>query len=333
MCMARAAPASARAATIISFLTAHPARGFTISELARQLGMNIASAHATLAVLSDCGFVVRDPVHRTYVLGPALAVTGTAALDQHPAIGAATERAELLGAQIGTEVDIIAIAGRDIIVLARRGPVTPTASIGYPGDRSPLLAPFGAVFMAWAGDGAITAWLDRAALSAPVARLYRRQLAEVRDRGFSVTMMPALSTPAVRDAMSRLRAEPGDDLAEDRLADALRQGEGMILPLDGLAGTDEITYTAIAAPVFDPIGSVLLSLSIAGPPHPVHAERVFELGERLAEEAAIATRQTKGRMPGQGAAGPPAARLRPPDSAEPTRVSDHELAGQPNDNG
>jgi hypothetical protein len=105
------------------------------------------------------------------------------------------------------------------------------------------------------------------------------------------------------------------------------------LPLDGLAGTDEITYTAIAAPVFDPIGSVLLSLSIAGPPHPVRAERVFELGERLAEEAAIATRQTKGRMPGQGAAGPPAARLRPPDSAEPTRASDHELAGQPNDNG
>jgi hypothetical protein len=38
--------------------------------------MNIASAHATLAVLSDCGFVVRDPVHRTYVLGPALGRDG-----------------------------------------------------------------------------------------------------------------------------------------------------------------------------------------------------------------------------------------------------------------
>ena len=241
--MARAAPASTRAAMIISFLTAHPSRGFTISELSRGLGMNIASAHATLAVLSDCGFVVRDPVHRTYVLGPALAVTGMAAMDQHPAIGVATERAALLGRQVGAEVSIIAHAGRDFIVLAQRGPVTWwLQEIGYPGDRSPLLAPFGAVFMAWADDAAITAWLDRAALSAPVARLYRRQLAEVRDRGFSVTMMPALSTPAVRDAMSRLRAEPGDDLAEDRLADALRQGEEeMILPLQGIPDADEIT--------------------------------------------------------------------------------------------
>jgi DNA-binding IclR family transcriptional regulator len=283
---------------IISFLTAHPTRGFTISELARHLGMNIASAHATLAVLSDCGFVVRDPVHLTYVLGPALAVTGMAALDQHPAIGAATERAEMLGGQLGTEVDIIAIAGRDIIVLARRGPVTPTASIGYPGDRSPLIPPFGAVFMAWADDAAITAWLDRAALSPAVAGLYRRQLPEVRERGFSVTM-PALSAPAVRNAISRLRDEPGDDTAEERVAEALRQGKEMILPLHGLADDDEVTFTAIAAPVFDPIGQVLLSMTIAGPPHPVRAGRVLELGQRLAEEAAIATRQTKGRIPGQ----------------------------------
>jgi DNA-binding IclR family transcriptional regulator len=144
--------------------------------------MNIASAHATLTVLSDCGFVVRDPVHRTYVLGPALAVTGGAAMDQHPAIGAAIERAELLGADLGREVDIIALTGRDVIVLARRGPVTPTADIGYPGDRSPLLPPFGAVFMPWADEAAVAAWLDRAALSAPVADLYRHQLAEVRDR-------------------------------------------------------------------------------------------------------------------------------------------------------
>jgi DNA-binding IclR family transcriptional regulator len=305
-----------RAVMIISFLTAHPARGFTISELARDLGMNIASAHATLAVLSDCGFVVRDPVHRTYVLGPALAVTGMAAMDAHPAIGAATERAELLGRRIGTEVDIIASAGRDIIVLARHGPVTPTARIGYPGDRSPLLAPFGAVFMAWADEASITGWLDRAALSADVAGLYRRQLAAVRDLGYSVTM-PALSAPAVQDAISRLRAEPGDEMGEERLAEALRRGEEMIAPLDGLAGDDQITFTAIAAPVFDAIGQVLLSLSIAGPPHPVRAGRVRELGAQLAQEAAIATRQTKGRMPGQDSPRPPGDRWRWPDGARP----------------
>jgi DNA-binding IclR family transcriptional regulator len=279
--------------------------------------MNIASAHATLAVLTDCGFVVRDPVHLTYVLGPALAATGMAALDQHPAIGAATERAELLGTELGTEVDIMAIAGRDVIVLAQRGPVTPGASTSYPGYRAPLLAPFGAVFMAWADDAAVTAWLDRAALSAPVADLYRRQLTEVRDLGYSVTAL-ALGAPAVRHAMRRLLAEPGDDLAEERVAEALRHGQEMILPLDRLAGADQIRFTAIAAPVFDPIGQVLLSLSIAGPPHPFRVDRVRELGRRLAEEAAIASRQTKGQVPGPGSPRPLADRRHSPTGAEPT---------------
>jgi DNA-binding IclR family transcriptional regulator len=57
--------------------------------------------------------------------------------------------------------------------------------------------------------------------------------------------------------------------------------------------------TAIAAPVFDRVGQVLLSLSIAGPAHPVRADRLLELGRRLADEAAIATPQAKGRMSGQ----------------------------------
>src|SRR5215469_14632907 len=109
--MARAAPAASRAVSIVSFLTAHSSRGFTISELVNHLGLNIASAHATLAVLQDAGFVLRDPLHRTYVLGPALAATGFAALEQHPAVGAAVEQAEILAEELQAEVGVTAIAG------------------------------------------------------------------------------------------------------------------------------------------------------------------------------------------------------------------------------
>jgi hypothetical protein len=52
------------------------------------------------AMLSDVGFVVRDPVHRTCVLGPALAATGFAALEERPAIDAVIEQAELLPAEL-----------------------------------------------------------------------------------------------------------------------------------------------------------------------------------------------------------------------------------------
>jgi DNA-binding IclR family transcriptional regulator len=296
--MARAAPAASRAADIVAFLTAHPSRGFTISELVKHLGMNIASAHATLAVLCDCGFLVRDPVHRTYVLGPALAVTGFAALEQHPAIEAAIEQAALLAGELDAEVGVSAIAGRDIIFLARLGPEPRESGVGYPGDRSPMLAPFGAVFLAWADDDAVTAWLERAAMQGPVADYYRHVLTDIRARGFSVPLR-AIAAPAIAEAVARLRDEPTAPDAEPHLTDALQQTDEMLLSFDGLAPSHEVTFKTVAAPIFDPIGRVLLSLSITGPEHPVRVDHVLTLGRRVAQSAGIATRHARGRMPDQ----------------------------------
>jgi len=296
--MARAAPAASRAASILSFLTANPSRGFRISELAEHLGMNLASAHATLAVLCDSGFLLRDPVHRTYVLGPALAVTGFAALEQHPAIGAAIEQADLLADELRAEIGVTAIAGRDVIFLARRGgPAPRAAQIGYPGDRSPLMAPIGAIFMAWADDDAVAEWLTRAELAPELTESYREILREIRERGFSVPL-PAIGSPAVQDAMTRLRSVPTDPAAEHHLAGVLQQTDEMLILLDDLSGSDEILYKTIAAPIFDPIGQVLLSLSITGPDHPVAVDEVRQLGHRLVQAAAVATRHVRGRAPG-----------------------------------
>src|SRR5262245_39835082 len=296
--MARAAPAATRAASILAFLTANPSRGFRISELAEHLGMNLASAHATLAVLCDAGFLLRDPVHRTYVLGPALAVTGFAALAQHPAVEAAIDQAELLADELGAEIGVTAIAGRDVIFVARRGePMARSSSIGYPGDRSPLLAPIGAIFMAWADDDTVAEWLARAELPTQLAESYRESLGEIRERGFSVPM-PPIGSPAVQKAMTRVRSEPTDPGAEHNLADVLQRADEMLAPLGRSSPTDEIVYKTIAAPVFDPIGRVLLSLSVTGPEHTVTVEEVMQLGHRLAQAAAVATRHVRGRAPG-----------------------------------
>jgi DNA-binding IclR family transcriptional regulator len=297
--MARAAPAATRAASILAFLTANPSRGFRISELAEHLDLNLASAHATLAVLCDAGFLLRDPVHRTYVLGPALAVTGFAALEQHPAVEAAIEQAELLARELGAEIGVTAIAGRDVIFVARRsGPTALAASIGYPGDRSPLLAPIGAIFMAWADDEAVAEWLARAELAPRLADSYREILSEIRERGFSVPL-PPIGSPAVQDAMHRVRNEPTDRDAEHHLADVLQQGDEMLVALDRLSGSDELVFKTIAAPIFDPLGRVLLSLSITGPEHAVTVDEIRRLGHRLAQAAAVATRHVRGRAPGE----------------------------------
>ena len=294
--MSRAAPAAGRAVSIVAFLTAHPSRGFTISELVQHLGMNIASAHATLAVLSDAGFVLRDPVHRTYILGPALAATGFAALEQHPAVEAAVSQAELLAAELGAEIGVTALAGRDVVLLARRGPALGGAGIGYPGERAPLLAPIGAVFMAWADEESVQAWIERAVISPSAEAYYQDVLAGIRERGFSVPL-EAIASPAIAKAMERVRDEPTGHKAERELTDVFQASDETLLRLDGLAPSDEVTFKTVAAPIFDPLGRVLLSLSITGPGHAVPVESVERLGRRLVQSATIATREGRGRLP------------------------------------
>jgi hypothetical protein len=161
-----------------------------------------------------------------------------------------------------------------------------------------LLAPIGAIFMAWADDDAVTEWLARAELLPPHANAYRDILAEIRERGFSVPL-PPIGSPAVQDAMSRVRNEPTDRNAEHHLADVLQQNDEMLVALGPLSGSDEIVFKTIAAPIFDPLGRVLLSLSITGPDHAVTVDEILRLGHRLAQSAAVATRHVRGRAPGE----------------------------------
>ena len=59
----------------------------------RELDINVASAHAVLAVLTDEGYLVRNPRLRTYTLGPSVVALGSAALERHPAVDHARDEA------------------------------------------------------------------------------------------------------------------------------------------------------------------------------------------------------------------------------------------------
>jgi DNA-binding IclR family transcriptional regulator len=277
--MARPAPAATRAVDVISFLTAHPARGFTLSELVRALGMNVASAHATLAVLDDTGFVVRDPIHRTYILGPALAAVGFATMEQHPAIDAALEQADALSSELNRTILVAARAGRDAIFVARRGPAVSGEGPGYPGDKVPLKAPVGAVFVAWATDSVIEQWLERAAAGPADAIHYRGVLGEIRSRGYAVPL---------RASHPHSTNDPGEvpHGADERLD-----------VLGGLASDRLVSVRTIAAPIFDAVGQVQLALSITGGEEPMTALEVHRLGQRLVRTTDAVTKRTRGVAP------------------------------------
>jgi hypothetical protein len=51
--MARPAPGTERTVALITFLADHSGRSFSLSELARRLQLDKATAHATLAALND----------------------------------------------------------------------------------------------------------------------------------------------------------------------------------------------------------------------------------------------------------------------------------------
>src|SRR5207248_704067 len=73
----RPAPGAERVVAVLNFLTAHPDESFTLSELARRLGLNKATCHALLMTLTEAGYVLRHPTRMTYMLGPALVAAGT----------------------------------------------------------------------------------------------------------------------------------------------------------------------------------------------------------------------------------------------------------------
>jgi DNA-binding IclR family transcriptional regulator len=179
--MARPALAAARAVAVLDFLAGNAGEEFTLSELARQLAVNVASMHAVLAELADAGYVVRHPRLRTFALGPSVVALGSAALARHPAIDLAREEARRLSEELGLEVAITTLAGGDILFLDRVGGHRARSIAVHVGDRVPLEPPTGAVFVAWSDP---TTWLARTRDRRGMERL----LDSVRTRGWAVAL-------------------------------------------------------------------------------------------------------------------------------------------------
>ena len=174
--MARPALSATRAVAVLNFLAAHAAEVFTLSDLAARLGINLASTHAVLAVLTDAGYLARHPRRRTFTLGPAVVALGTAALERHAAIEHAAQEARRLSEELGLEVAVTAPAGDDIVFLARVGEHRPRDIGVQVGQRVPLVPPVGSVFVAW-GDA--ESWLAHADNRPGMEEV----LADVRSRG------------------------------------------------------------------------------------------------------------------------------------------------------
>lgn len=292
--MARPAPAATRATEILNFLIAQPGQPATLSEIARNLGMNLASAHAVLAVLSDAGYLVRHPTLRTYTIGPLLVAAGDAALEQHPAVDVARDEIRRLAEQHGVELVLTTSAGEDIVALARAGPRHPQGL--EVGRRVPLIPPLGSVFVAWGTEEEVEAWLRRAgSLSVAERRRLRGQLETVRARGYSVNLRQ-YSPEALLGAIATLGTRPTAE-ARRILAEMIGELGHAEYQLERLRSKAVYAVGTIAAPVFDGQGRAVLALALADFPEPLSAKEIEVWATRLRDTGLVVTRRTRGTAP------------------------------------
>lgn len=277
---------------MLNFLAAHPDDSFTLSDIAARLDINVASTHALLTVLTEAGYVSRHHRLRTFTLGPSVVALGSAALEIHPAIDLARDAARDLSTELDLEVAVTALAGDDIVFLARAGAHRARGMAVHVGQRVPLVPPLGAVFMAWADDAIVRAWRARGSASESVGDV----LADVRERGYSV----ALELDARRglgDALDHLADAPIDATARasiDALLASLAEREYQLTDLD-LRPTYDVSM--IAAPVFGTNAEPALALTLLGFQEGLGPEQVARFGERLRDTGLVVTKRSKGQIP------------------------------------
>jgi len=290
--MARPAPSVERTVKLLKFLADHPRQRFTLSEIARKLDFNKATCHAMLSELVDEGMLIRHPADKSYLLGPALVNLGTAAaLDATEALDIAKGEMIAIHEELDVSCVATALVGAEMVIMARVDVERPLFGYLPIGNRSPLVPPYGAEFIAWAHEDDVDAWLDRhdPALTHEQRDGYYRFLDRLRITGYDATSIEQVM--ALRRILELLHGMPGVADLEKAIADRAdaRYDESTV---DELAA-----ITAIKAPVFGPSGRVVLCLSIGQFGSDIARNDIKQFADRLLEGTRRVTAALHGSEP------------------------------------
>lgn len=268
-----------RGLDIIDFLAAFPVRGFTLSEVMRATGINAASCHAVLNALIERGHVVREAEGKAYRLGPVLVAVGDAALRAQPLVEAAREAAETMARELDVPVLLSAAIGDEVVGILSVADSTGRKPRLRPGERRPLVPPLGASFVAWEGDQAIEAWLERTVQhdDPDFVASQRRAIANIRERGYLVALRNP-SAPRFADEIDAMAASRSD--YREGMAGFVAKLGPMLLP-QAIEADATYDVTLIAAPVFGRSGACAYNLCFGDFAQPLSGREVQEYAERL----------------------------------------------------
>jgi DNA-binding IclR family transcriptional regulator len=255
------------------------------SDVVRELDLTQATAHAILKTLCDRGWASRDPMAKTFTLGPALAVVAARTDSVRPIAHAARGAAVRVSSEVGYAGSVVERFGDSLVITAFTDAAEPA---GLPGDRIPYAPPFGVAFAAWDTVEGQREWIARAGGNADRARRLEHVLARTRERGFDVdwtTPVLAQAAQVVGTLQSDEMPAPVREIMDQLLAEFTTIG---YLSDDDPSRAQQPVAT-IATPVFDHRQRVALIVAV----HPLCAltrRRVNEIGKRLTRETAEITR-------------------------------------------
>jgi DNA-binding IclR family transcriptional regulator len=295
--MARPALSGSRTIEILNFLTAHAGQAFTLTELAKRLDINLASAHAVLAAMTDAGYLVRHPVHKTYELGPLLIPIGRAAQDRHRVVDIARAQLEIVAEELEVEGLVVGATSEELVILERVGRPLPHGMVTTIGQRIRIVPPLGALFVAFAGETQIEEWLLRSPDEGTAADEKLRAILDAsRQRGFSVGLQ-TLDRRRMGRALQELQESPGSERARSELEETVAGLSRVDTVLADIEPKQSYDVGHIAAAVFDQHGSVTLVIYLLGFSSPLTGEDLTRIGQQLARVGTSITRASAGVVP------------------------------------
>jgi len=267
-----------RSIAVVEFLAAHPRETFSLSEIARRCAIPKPTVHKILGTLQARGWVSRSTVDLRYRLGPTLILIGHAAGEVRPEVNLARPIMEELATEFRCECMLSTAVSDEILILESTGSVEHRVGSSFrSGAQTPLVAPFGACFIAWQSSDEWHEWYARSGLSDP--QLIEQMDAILKatvERGYVVT----LHTDFQDQVAEAVRLMP-KDLTTQQIRAFLMQR---------LAGLSQVAYLgggiterrgrcmveSIQAPVFDVDGMPRYDLALV-----IHREFESEALDRV----------------------------------------------------
>jgi DNA-binding IclR family transcriptional regulator len=294
----RLALSATRALAVLDHLAAPPVRPQTLSEIARRVGVNVASLHAVLGALEEAAYLTRDPASKTYRLGFVPIAVGQSALQEHPVIDHARRHADALAARLELECIVGVVVGSDLLTTAVAGRPEQLELRPRPGQRIPYRPPFGILGAAKEDEDGLAAWLDRMGPLATTAdkNRYREAALALRDRDHEI----GLETPSrtqIGVVLGQLAADPHDPglhLQLHRHVAKLAREPHQLLDPDPATPQH---VNNIQAGIYDHRGKLVGGITLLGLQDPLEPHRLHHYVRALVETANQITTDSGGRPP------------------------------------